>query len=297
MGIDLRPYIADMEELQPGETIRVDHGFNCDAGEETRQRLYLTRVLADPSKVIGYCHNCSTGGSYGDKGYAQYRDQRHDSTSKSTSRTVEVVEPPKGLVHPITDWPTHAQAWAYGNKMDQDDVDNYNIAYDPSTDRVYLPRYAIAYAGAHNNIQLNGYQLRLVTGRGPKYMTVVGEQDQGYTRINAGSDKKYCVVVEDLASGIHIANAHVSHPPVDVVVNYGVKINALVVALAQQYERVQVWLDNDSQHIINQAKHYARTIAMYKGDGALVNVVEVDSDPKHYMARNIRSIMENSWTT
>ena len=285
MTIRLDPWQQEIDELQPGETIRVDHGTHCTAGEETRRRLYITRVMADPDKVMGYCHNCADGGRWTDKEYTPYRDMRHAQFYKDRyPEYVDEVVPPKGMVHSLDQWPTYAQSWAMSNRLTSELIQKYGLAFDSSSDRVYLPRY-----GSTATKDLNGYQLRLVTGRGPKYVTVSSKDDPGYTVIPDPVMDDKIIIVEDLVSGIHVADA-TTH---DVIVNYGVKINPLVVAKANQYGYAAVWLDNDSPHVCKQADGYARTIALYGNTASYV--VTEKSDPKHNINRDIRDILVRLW--
>lgn len=301
MAIRLEPYRTIVEELAPGETMRVDHN-GCDAGEDTRRRLYLTRVMADPTKVIGYCHNCAEGGIISERNYETFRDARHNTVTSDDVRTVvQELTPPKHMVRELKAWPTHAQVWAMNNRLTPDVLEAYDIQYDPTSDRVYLPRYTCMNTKPRTavNIGLKGYQLRLCQGKGSKYITVLGQDDKGYTIVTSQGIMKLSpdlIIVEDLVSGIHIAQAYKLTDPMDVLVNYGVKINALAVAEAAKYENVMVWLDNDSQHVINQAQHLARTITLYSGRE--VAIVDADrSDPKHYDGDKIYSIVEDTWTT
>ena len=287
MGIKLDYWKREIDDIQPGETIRVDHGDHCIAGEETRRRLYITRVMADPDIVVGYCHNCAEGGRYTDQEYAPYRDMKHAQFYKDRyPEYVDEVVPPKGMVRSLTDWPTYAQSWAMSNRLTSELIQHYGLAFDTGSDRVYLPRYGSTAQWG----KLNGYQLRLVTGKGPKYVTVSSKDDPGYTIIPQPILNDSIVIVEDLVSGIHVAAATQR----DVIVNYGVKINPLVVAKANTYANAAVWLDNDSPHVCKQAEGYARTIALY--GNTETHVIKEKSDPKHNSNTDIRNILVvTSW--
>ena len=45
--------------MDVGETVRINHA-DCEAGEDTRRRLYITMK---PDILLGYCHNCGTSRS------------------------------------------------------------------------------------------------------------------------------------------------------------------------------------------------------------------------------------------
>ena len=284
--MNLNSWATEIESIQPGETIRVDH-TECTAGEDTRRRLYLTRVLANPEVVVGYCHNCAEGGKHTDSKYTQYRDERHKKVGGVRASTkVYHVAPPDSVIRTLSHWPVHAQAWAMKNKLTQVDLNTYSIGHDTASDRVYIPRYDRVLCNIHNGGQaLQGYQLRLTQGKGPKYTTVLTHDDKGYTVLVPyhGAPMETIVVVEDLVSGIHVINAD-SSATVSVLVNYGVKINPVAMPALTLYNKVVVWLDNDSAYVVEQGRKYARTVALYGTDA---DVVYNMSDPKHFSATDI----------
>jgi len=295
--INLSMYKDEVDNLLAGETMRLDHG-DCEAGADTRQRLYLTRVLADATKVVGYCHNCNQGGVMTEEDWSSYRDQAHAEPYRvQDNKTTSEVVPPTHMVKELREWPTHAKSWALKNKLMQHDINQFRLRYDPSSDRVYLPRYRTLSPNFRG--VLSGYQLRLVNGRGPKYLTVTKDSDVGYSVLH--NDRPVApwgtqlVIVEDLVSGIHIYNAFKKGDNMAVLVNYGVKINPLAVDEATNYDQVTVWLDNDSRHVVSQARDYARTVELYTGKHT--KVVHGGSDPKHYTSDEICDRMEQLWTS
>ena len=287
VALNLKPFTSHIENIEVGATIRINHTV-CEAGEDTRRRLYLTRTLADPTVVVGYCHNCGQGGKVSGQIGTLFRDKRHKGiTSISTYHMpVEVVAPPKNTVLMLKDWPTYAQAWAMKNKLTQTDLKVFNIAFDVTSDRVYIPYL-------DGGRVLDGYQLRLVRGTGPKYLTVCSEDSKGFGLYHS-KDTSYSnlVIVEDLVSMIHIRNAT---DKASVIVNCGVKINPFVVNKAKDYKNVVIWFDNDGEHIVKQAKQYAKTIKMYSAFPN-VEVIEELSDPKHYGRAEIYKSLELLWT-
>src|SRR5210317_212752 len=290
--IDLRPFQDEIDELEPGQTIRVNH-TECEAGEDTRRRLYLSRTFADESKVLAYCHNCQQSGLQSNSGYAKYRDYKHKVIHWHTDEEEQdTLRPPKGLVYEGDEWPTAAKAWCYKNKLTQADLLTYNIAYDPNSDRVYLPRYDVVPNGG-----LIGYQLRRLhdSKYEPKYITAQQKDSAGYSFILPDQDEvDYVVIVEDLVSAIHIMNATTGNKP-GVYVNYGTKVDpTLMYNIAYNFKHAYVWLDNDNQHVINQAKLMKRTITMYN-DSVETRMIEDYSDPKHYPHEEIERILDEAW--
>ena len=291
MSLNLHTYRAQVADLSPGDTMRVNHE-DCSAGEDIRRRLYLTRVMADPTKVIGYCHNCAQGGVLTEGTYEQYRDDRH-SKQQAYDVTVSTVALPDNQINLLKEWPTYAQAWAISNKLYQHDLDKFQITYDPSSDRVCLPRWETVCTSHQTMGELQGYQLRQLRGTGSKYTTTTLKEAPGYTVIRTDNRKTdWCIIVEDLISGIAIARAD---PRQHVIVNYGVKINPLVINFAKAYLKPAVWLDNDSVFVKSQAKTYADTIALYGGQD--VYVYQQEHDPKEFSESELFQELETRWIT
>lgn len=298
MALDLRKYKTQINDLEVGNTVRVNHE-DCPAGEDTRRRLYITRPIGDADKVIGYCHNCQDGGGRRTGTHQSYRDQRH--TGNCTAPITKVTDklyPPPNMIETMSLWPVEAQAWAYANGLTASIALAYGIQFDPSTGRVYLPRYDSLVSYTRGNLQ--GYQLRNVTPntRRPKYLTTTLSTDKGFTSVilsePAAPLRKVAVVVEDLLSGIHVAGAFYLHENIAVTafVNYGTKLNMELMAEVSKSMNVAVWLDNDSAHVCEQADHMRRTINLINPGSAVVRI-NVEADPKHLEYTDIVDEIEN----
>ena len=297
--LNLDPYLDEIEDIEPGETRRVNH-TDCDAGEDTRRRLYITRTHSDEGKVLAYCHNCQQSGLHTSKQWTTYRNSKHEDNVTYTAVPSDVVTEPAGLIEDVKLWPTHAKSWYYAN-VPLSLGKWWGYKYDPSTDRVYIPRWK--YAGRRESTpkDLVGYQLRDLTGRGrPKYITAQRKDMDQYSFIYPKQAKcTYVVIVEDLQSALHIIQATENegkgaHLP-GIYVNHGTRIDpTMMYIIAHNYGHCTVWLDNDGQHVINQAKLMQRTIQMYSSNIACRRV-EDKSDPKHYDALMILEILDEVW--
>lgn len=299
--LDLRNYTDEMEDIEPGDTLRVCH-TTCEAGEDTRSRLYITRTLADPNVLIAYCHNCQQGGRWKDTEYADYRDNRHVTVVAKKSVTIEEVDPPKNMVEFI-DWPVYGKSWAYQRGLKKKTCGLYHIQYDPSSDRIYLPR-ADFHDGHMDNYR--GYQLRALN-KGSKYTTVQKDNTEGWSTVHSGTSKaRHAIIVEDLCSAIVMMEAYKGvavqkgtassgYCFPKVYVNHGTKVDPVMMHnIAREYKHATVWLDNDSQHVDNQAKMMLRTIAMYNPD-IDVRLVRNHADPKNFNQAEIVEIIREEW--
>ena len=298
--LDLSKYTDKMEDIAAGETARVDHE-TCSAGEDTRRRLYLTRTHADPTVVIAYCHNCQQGGRWQDGNWQQYRDQRHETTTRYYAQDVtykEVVEP-SNMVYASTLWPTDATKWRLKAGISKQNIQRYGIAYDPSSNRIYLPRYEEFDWHDNTKGELFGYQLRSIDGQGSKYLTVQKDGTNGWTELYNSEyhANDYAIIVEDLVSAIAIMEASTidqSNGP-KIFVNYGTKIDPVMMyTIANNYKWCIVWLDNDSNHVQVQAKLMVRTIKMYSPSIQAKAILTLD-DPKHYDGDQIIRSLDEVW--
>lgn len=298
MGLNLSAYRPEFVDIQPGETKRVNH-TDCVAGVDSRRRLYLTRPASDPAKIIAYCHNCQQGGMWNGGQFVNYRDIKHVAPLVGpTVLPVVDFRPPSHMLTDILDWPVHATAWAFKSGLSSDLCKLYAIQYDPTSNRVYLPRYQYTSSKKDPIRDLRGYQLRNTDPalNVPKYTTVVADTDKGYTMMygtasSSGIDlshKPIVVVVEDLCSGIQVIEAFRKDPrTVHCVVNYGTKVNLEALFHASRYNNVLIWLDNDSGHVSEQAHIMGRTVSLLNSN-VVVMTEMTQQDPKHYPQSGIR---------
>jgi hypothetical protein len=278
----MRNYTPEIEDIEPGQTIRVNH-TDCPAGEDTRRRLYISRPHANPMLALAYCHNCQEKGVQRTETYESYRTAKHHNSVVTHKIVEENVVQPEGMVFEYYDWPMSAQAWAIKSRISGALISKYRIAYDPSSNRVYLPRYTYYTHGVP--ARLDGYQLRNIEkNKEPKYYTVSRSNSKGFTTIRTDGWKLSSydtVIVEDLVSGMHVVEA-LGKLSVEVVVNYGVKVNLEALYSMKGAEHAFVWLDNDNDHVIAQAKTMGKTLDLLSSDIKVEVIWELYHDPKHY---------------
>jgi len=300
MGLDLNPYMTEIEDLEIGDTVRLNHD-GCMAGTDSRRRLYITRPVSNPESVVAYCHNCQAGGYHKTGQHSGFRRTRHENTpAVNILKVRDHITVPPNLLEDIDDWPLLAQAWAFRGKLNKNLIKGYGIAYDPSSDRVYIPRYD--WHSKHGDTyyfgDLKGYQLRNVdaSSKRPKYLTVTATDDTGFSLLKAerqpvAANWTRAVLVEDYLSGIHVIEAtHDGAVVTFVVVNYGTQINLPALHSCSLQGKAIVWLDNDSKHVIEQAKQMTRTINMIRSQ-CIVQMIAGKTDPKHHTWDEINAIL------
>ena len=298
MGLNLTPYMTEIEDLEIGDTVRLNHD-DCMAGTDSRRRLYITRPVANPTSVVACCHNCQSGGYHITGQDTGFRRTRHENTpARNVTKVVDCLLPPPNLLENIDDWPLLAQAWAFKGRLNKNLIRGYGIAYDPSSDRVYIPRYD--WCSKHGDTyyfgDLKGYQLRNVdpSNKVPKYLTVTATDDIGFSKLKAEGMQldTRAVLVEDLLSGIHIIEATHGNQNIATlaIINYGTQVQLPALHACAQQGHAIVWLDNDSSHVIDQAEQMSRTISMIRSLCA-IRTVRTESDPKHHSWDQINTIL------
>jgi len=278
MTINLDEWETECNMVQRGQTLRFNH-TDCEAGQDTRRRLYLTRPASTPNIVLAYCHNCSDHGLQRDEA-DKFRDfgvAFPDPEDEDIDFNV-----PSGLVNCVLEaWPNDAVRWRIQKGLTIEDCHRAGIKYDPSTHRVFLPMYPLHLLNrmVPSPQIMQGYQLRRIQGNGPKYLTALRDKStKPHTRIGGGSE--CCYLVEDLASGLVMARAfeEKGEKRVSIVVNYGVKCTPEVLADNCDAEYNIVWLDNDGDHIAEQAETIRRTWELLSGK--ICYVEDQYNDPK-----------------
>lgn len=282
--IDLKPWDIQIARLRRGETIRVNH-HACDAGQDRRQRLYLTRSASTPNIILGYCHNCQDKGFLTLEGMSEHKD--FDPMKGITLPPQLSFAPPDNMTKQVADWPTVAQQWRISMKLDVWDCESMGIAYDPATHRIYLPQWSSIHSGwPQSTATLDGYQLRNLSDHGPKYLTAHRNRQITVSTVLTNDTPKHgdyttvAVLVEDLASGCRVSKA-LNNTDINakVVVNYGTKVSPEVLHKHNNYNVGLIWLDNDSEHVRIQADKMRNVWAMLSGKPTTIECKH--KDPKH----------------
>lgn len=276
--IDMKPY--EQIDVGRGNTVRVDHD-DCTAGTDTRRRLYLTRPASSPDVVLGYCHNCQEHGVIRD-GSNQFRD--FDAKFTKVDKSIPFAQPPSLVACVSEAWPHDATTWRVHKSLAMTDCHKVGIKYDPETHRVYLPMWdrVTSDGRVYADSELLGYQLRDIAGTNCKYLTALRDKEvKPYTTIGTGKGVTY--LVEDLASGLVLNRALYSRNEAKalqhrVVVNYGVKCTPEVLNQSVDTDYYVVWLDNDGDHIADQARIISRTWQLFTGRPVFIE--DQYSDPK-----------------
>ena len=292
MRVDMGEIVDSNDEFQHGETRRFNH-TRCEAGEDTRERLYLTRPANTPNILLGYCHNCQESGVL-TLGNERFRDDV--TKTQPTVECIDTVEEPASIVFNTKDWPGKATAWRYTNNMNLDMTNNYGIGYDSETSRIYLPMFSTMHLTrdplTHTRGTLVGFQLRNLGDHGVKYYKSLTPGMPHSTVIQAvgvqNDSVTIAVVVEDYISGLHIAEQLIETGyGFKILVNYGTQVDAGALCRLGEFDQGVVWLDNDNDHVREQAQNMMRTMKLL--NPVSTEVVNLRKDPKHCTAQIIKN--------
>ena len=261
--------------LEVGESVRLNH-VDCEAGEDTRRRLYVTRK---PDVLLAYCHNCGVSNSMYVAASDRYRETPQTAIRKPA---VEYTHPILVDFSDKENIPAEAEAWRIRSKLARNECCTYKIGYAPEWDSIYIPFYGM-------DGSIDGHQLRPLHRRGgAKYINFQKDKDKHLGGIARWSGhRNNLVIVEDLVSAIHVNRAGY-----DALTNYGTHVKPTVLhAIPGDYKRIHVWLDNDNVVVKEHARQMTAILQLYNRGGITIKRVAGYGDPKYYDTNKIQEII------
>ena len=242
-----------------GSEIRFNHH---DCGD-TKARLYVTRT---DKGWKHHCHNCAPKMS----GFTADRKPSNSRTLERVKSAKEMVDLEKNKVDGVvslplnytTEIPIDGMLWLYKYGLTDEEIEEYQIGYDPDSDRVILPWFDVD----GKLLQYQGRALKFNKCK-PKYINV-GKSD--FAELHNTQCMRKVTVVEDLLSAIKV-NRFTS-----TICLFGsyIPLN-LYRHLGENYDKVSIWLDHDK---MVEAFKYAKRLR-YTQD-VETNVIATRLDPK-----------------
>lgn len=291
-------YIQDAcNELDDGQTSRIDH-TTCSAGEDRRARLYLTKPHHGGRKVLAYCHNCAKGRVFNvDEGYRVPHGPPEDYTRPLSYNLPLNIEDYDSFNTALPNDVMDAVR-RYGISIGM--AIEAQIRYDPDTHRLVLPMYeevewrtgpVVRYS------KLKGVQKKLIrpVGRQAKYITEMNDEDSMHTFLRCYRgvvEKSATIIVEDYLSAVRIIQwARYNETwHIQVMCNYGTKVNPIAMNMLDDTDQYIVWLDNDSAHVISQGKSISDVLSLLK-PGKRIWQNATLSDPKKCSYDEIEGVL------
>lgn len=221
----------EVRTLKVGDQIRMNH-FDCPAGADLRERLYVKRIGADA--LIGYCHNC---GSKGFKFASGILSRAEDLKSEKAPAYVG-----EGIIKfnsggATTVMPLQARAYLKKYDLDQSDADKWKLYFKPGSDKLIMP---FGQYGVYNE---GSYQARYLSDTfKQRYLTRKVKGSLPYSIFQKDPTSNLLYIVEDQISAYRICR----DTGYTAVALLGTNISEEAVASLPLTTQTYVWLDNDA---------------------------------------------------
>jgi len=270
------------------ETVRMNHD-DCPAGQDTRQRLYITRTI--DNTFLAYCHNC------GGKAWRRAAATRHIYDEQEEFKSSPTITGNKldNMRHAL------GSVFRLSSFITKDFIDIYVPGTQRAMDKLYVNNIELAHVEQqgwvlgtdfNNNECLafpcdeagDKWQVWKFDYPSLKRVVAVGGAPEPY--IYNPNDSPVLVIVEDRLSGIKIAQAGFSS-----LCLHGIRglDSADYHALTMMYDTFVVWLDNDVLPAKEAATNIHSTLKMFCD---AVYIVDDGTDPKYYHEDEIDHIIK-----
>lgn len=291
--------------LAPGEQTHLNHP-DCPAGLDTKRRLYVKRTH-DGARLLMYCHHCGSKGVWGNS---------PDSNKANWAADAAPFENVGGISNPgpESEWKVGAnrtKPWSDFQKAYEQACDISELEWPVKdyfserserkalkhveyfgTRRVYMSAApSTFYAGIwiprwNSDDVIVGFDIRTTHPNAPKWLRIKARNKAGeYIETNPTltyqlRDSDTAVLVEDPISAWKIALAGF----VGVAICGSELDDWSAYMLGKRYQKLLVWLDNDSDLICTKAAKICRHLSLYSE----ADIKTGYSDPKNYTAQAVK---------
>ena len=219
--------LSDYEEMSEDQQIKICH-VGCEAGTDTKNRLYVKRV---DEAYLMHCHHCGVSGYYRPR-ESYKRIQELGTVTLPRKSTTDRMPSYRAANDDYDTFSTKAKLWLGTYEFNKSLVDAYYIRENEQG--IFLPVFDIDY-------NVVGTQTRMYAGT-PKYLTSTN-QDYSYLHTDA---RDVVVITEDLLSSYKLNS--VGYPTLCLL---GTKLSTAAKTLLVTshmdgiLKRAVVWLDDD----------------------------------------------------
>ena len=220
-------------EVEVGEQIKVNH-FNCPAGHDTRQRLYIKRVGIDA--YVGHCFNCGGSGYH----FGSTPSRVQDLTGRREGKGA-ISSHPLGPTTGIL--PLHVKAYLRKYHILDEDVATLGYRYHEKSDSLVMPYYQCRKYAMNPS-----YQKRFMAEDAKfRYLT---HEEPSYAKCsvvcNIPVSNTHVILVEDQISAYRVFRE--SGEKIHVIALLGTNLNTQVqdILTTMQPKRLLIWMDNDA---------------------------------------------------
>lgn len=218
---EMEEYINEIDgPVPPGAQLNVNH-LDCDAGTDTKARLYIKRA---PDGWLFYCQHCNKKGYYRLKDFL-YRamevrpEPSHDKNDKALLSALG-----ERYLLPFKHWPPEARLWWQSYELNEAEADALGVQWVPSYCRLFMP------AG--------GTWVGRGFGTSRRYVSY--KQSNTVPLFAGYPDAHQLVVVEDIVSAYKVAKAGYN-----VLALLGTTASNFDIDAMLPYNRIVLWFDSD----------------------------------------------------
>lgn len=264
-------FVSLGQELEIGEQIHINHE-DCDAGEDSKRRLYIKRGDDDGNDIIlAYCHHCGKSGRYNDS-FSKVKKARQGLHHVTTSTTRD-NKIPRDAITSWNDWTKEARVWVSQYGITEEESVRWGLTYSKFYDKVCLP-FRI-------DGDLHGFQLRaLHKDITPKYDT---RRIISPTCWYSGKVSDTLTIVEDILSGIKCAR----HTSSLAVLGSGLSDEVFEFISSQGFTNFNVFLDNDNRHVKKNQLVLKNRLELLGN----VKIIKELHDPKEFSDEQLKELL------
>jgi hypothetical protein len=251
---DYLPFAPEESDTQ----ININHN-NCDAGEDTKRRLYIRR-LDDGGTILAHCHHCGKSGYHRESATRSVAAiRRHISYTDGSTTSISL---PTDYEVNQREWPARARAWVYKYGITDEEITRAGIGYSAKARRVVLPSWSEG--------NLLGFQERKIFDDDPlpKYITRYNEKNFVWKDLTGGDT---LVICEDILSAIKLRRFYSS------MALLSTHLHKNAIKYCFDMKRILVFLDNNNNTVRLQSLKIKNELELYVPS---VDIITIERDPK-----------------
>lgn len=248
--------------------IHINHA-DCEAGSDTKRRLYIRRL--DDGHILAHCHHCGKSGSHNENKFRSLATIKKAADSRgSTARTVHL---PSDFESDPQRWDAKGRAWVYQYGITDEEIRKYGIGYSAENGRVVLASW--------EDGKLLGYQMRKVfpTDPLPKYVTHHNKKNFVWKDLTCTNS--VLVLCEDVLSAIKLHRYYGS------IALLGTHIHKDTYKYLLDFKRVIIYLDNNNAEVKLKRAKIQRSLAVLVPD---TTICMLERDPKTLTNKELEAL-------
>jgi hypothetical protein len=260
-----------------GEQTHVNHE-GCEAGEDTKRRLYIKRVSGG---IVAYCHHCSDSGFVRE---AHHKEHLPSFKGEGERKTIK-LPPTKPLPDLISYISPFGRMW-----LEKYHIDAIGGA---SFMGVRGNQYQVALRLLNKYSYCIGWQLRNVKpgSTGPKYITHYFNTSFGTGSWRLMKSSDCLTITEDYLSAYRIARDTGSNTFALLGTNLTDK--SMLDINEKGFNNIRIWLDNDDAGRKGSVKIFKK-LSYYLPKDTNISIIYNDVEPKQLSPKELHGLFTTS---